>query len=155
MKPATKSGQPIESGVVIPITFDLPPMMITNPEWTRKPTAGEVGRGYPVEALKANKSGAVKIMCTVATDGLLRGCTVIEEQPKGFGFGSAAILMSSLFVMKPELIDGVLVGGARVTIPINFKCDSGCSSLTAGGTLSVYRRLNWLAVPTPAQIIDA
>jgi protein TonB len=50
----------------------------------------------------------------------LRDCSIIEEAPKGGGFGAAALKMSHLFKMTPKTTDGQSVAGAKVVIPIRF-----------------------------------
>lgn len=94
--------------------------MVTNPDWIAKPSGEDVARFYPPIAQVMRLEGRSTIQCSVNETGSVQGCTVLSEQPAGVGFGQAAIQLSQLFRMKPKMVDGVAVGGAEVTIPINF-----------------------------------
>jgi TonB family protein len=155
MKPAIKSGQPVDSQVSIPIRFALPESMVTNPDWRQKPSSDEMMRSWPLAAIKANKGGSVILRCKVTVDGLVNNCLVIAETPTGLGFGSSALAMAPLFIMKPLVRDGVPVGGAEVVIPISYSCQGGCSFSTNVTTIKLYRNVAWVQVPTAAQIADA
>lgn len=96
------------------------PSIVTNPDWTRKPSGEEFAHYYPEAAQRANLSGRAVLKCEVAADGALDTCTVPEESPTGAGFGEAALKLSSLFKMRPTTKDGVPVRGGTVHIPIRF-----------------------------------
>lgn len=93
--------------------------VVTNPDWLRKPTTNEMMAVFPAQAMKQGRSGKAVISCTVSTEGLLRDCTVVSETPAGAGFGAAARVLSSSFLMKPATRDGKPIE-AKITIPINF-----------------------------------
>jgi TonB family protein len=93
---------------------------ITNPDWLRKPTGDEMEQYYPDAALRMNLKGSVVLYCLVRADGALEKCYVGSESPAGYGFGSAALRMTGFFRMRPLMADGVPVGGAQVSIPIDF-----------------------------------
>ena len=76
-------------------------------------------RYYPPAAQKAGVEGKAMINCLLAAGGLT-DCRVVSESPEGYGFGVAAVQMSVLFDMRPELRDGQPVV-ERVTIPIDFR----------------------------------
>jgi Gram-negative bacterial TonB protein C-terminal len=97
--------------------------VVTRPDWLRKPTGDDIANAYPVKALKAGRAGNTVIECTVNAQGLLRDCKVTKEDPPGFGFGAASLVLSGLFLMKPQTRDGQAVDGARITIPINWTYD--------------------------------
>ena len=46
---------------------------------------------YPPDALNAEVEGSATIQCTVQLDGRLAQCTVLNEDPKGYGFGTATV----------------------------------------------------------------
>jgi TonB family protein len=96
------------------------PFVITQPDWTRKPTGDEIARFYPAEAMKAGVNGSAVIDCGVATDGRLRNCAIDAQKPARFRFGEAALKMSPLFRMRPMTVDGKPTAGGHVAIPIRF-----------------------------------
>jgi len=109
----------------IPTTPTVPvpprgPLMIKNPDWVSKPTAAQLGRVYPDRAAAKEMSGAATLLCGVATDGSMAGCAVIDESPKGWRFGEAALAAARYFKMSPRTVDGQVVEGAKVRIPIVF-----------------------------------
>jgi TonB family protein len=91
--------------------------VITNPDWVRLPSAYDLSRYYPTGV---TTTGRAVITCSVLASGILADCSVISESPPNSGFGEAALKMTTLFQMKPAQRDGRPVGGATVTIPINF-----------------------------------
>jgi TonB family protein len=93
---------------------------VTNPDWSRRPTAEEVMRFYPSLALKLKLSGAVRISCQVGKAGDLRGCAILSEVPAGLGFGAAAVALAGLIRMTPQRVDGELTDGGSVQLPISF-----------------------------------
>lgn len=74
---------------------------------------------YPERALRLEKEGRVLLSCEVSSEGFLSNCIVIEETPKDFGFGEAAIRRSAYFKMLPPR-GGTNVSGTRVQIPVDF-----------------------------------
>jgi TonB family protein len=92
----------------------------SNPDWVRLPTAEEVSRYYPPLARALGLSGSVAMICTVEVNGSVDHCGIRSESPAGVGFGQAAIRMTPAFQMKPQMVDGAPVGGAKVDIPFTF-----------------------------------
>jgi periplasmic protein TonB len=78
-------------------------------------------RFYPPQALETNVEGRAVIRCTVTVAGTLTACAIVQEQPRGYGFGRAAIQLSPYFRMTPKTEDGRPVGGASVDVPIQFR----------------------------------
>lgn len=65
--------------------------------------------------------GSVLLSCIVQVNGTVKDCKVEEESPKDAGFGEAALKLTPQFRMKPQIVGGKPVGGARVRIPMVFK----------------------------------
>jgi TonB family protein len=100
------------------------PHLVTQPDWADKPTAADLVKDYPADAVKAHLEGRATIGCDVARDGALKGCKVITESPAGAGFGEASLKLSERFRMKPMSKDGHPVAGGKVRIPIRFMLPS-------------------------------
>jgi TonB family protein len=96
------------------------PRLIEQPDWVRKPTGEDLAKLYPKAAMDAGKEGMAVISCRVRADGTLRACKVRSQKPAKYGFGEAALKMSSEFRMRPQTLDGKATSGGRVNIPIKF-----------------------------------
>jgi len=99
---------------------EAPPLSITKMDWQRKPSGRDLEDLYPPEALASRLSGQALVACKVDVAGVLRDCFVTDESPAGYGFGAAALKMSTKFRMKPPTENGAPIDGERVIIPINF-----------------------------------
>jgi len=84
------------------------------------PPKGQPVRFYPEKAAREGVSGAVRIRCLIGKAGELKHCTIISEDPPGYGFAEAAALMSSYFHARPTASDGEHTAGKTVVIPIRF-----------------------------------
>lgn len=130
---ATSSDTPADGPIVIsrptepdpgPVvtTRPTPPAdpVIRNPQWVRRPTAEQLLAAYPDRALEREISGRAVLSCGVRADGAMTGCSVLSETPDSAGFGRAALSLSRHFRLSPRTVDGAIVEGARVSIPISF-----------------------------------
>ncbi len=91
----------------------------TNPTWMIKPRGEDLARVYPTAAWKAKVTGKVLMSCIADEDGYLADCVVQDENPKGMGFGNAALEISAYMRMVPATNYGVPVRSA-VNMPITF-----------------------------------
>ena len=74
---------------------------------------------YPEAARRAQKEGLVTLEFTVGVDGKATDITVVEEKPKGFGFGAAAIEAVKRWRFTPAK-RGTESVPQRAKIPIRF-----------------------------------
>jgi protein TonB len=116
---------PVEPIADAPPTFtELPvirafgPVEITRPTWERRPE--DVARFYPERAIRRGVEGQVRLDCLVTVGGALN-CRIIEETPRNWGFGEAALSIAREYRMAPALRDGVPVEGRyRMVVPFNL-----------------------------------
>jgi TonB family protein len=90
------------------------------PRWISKPDPESLSYAYPKIALLYGIAGYAAFTCTVTETGSLTACGVADEEPKGFGFGQAALSLSPIFRMQPLTRDGHSTAGGKITIPIRF-----------------------------------
>lgn len=125
--------------------------------WTRKPTAEELFAVFPSEAVRKGITGKVSIECEAALDGVLKGCTVVSEDPPGMGFGAAALALAPQFELRPAIVNG-RPASSQVRIPITFHAPSSAGSMhripppAEGGSVKTITRMAWDRAPTRAEV---
>ena len=76
---------------------------------------------YPLKALKRGKEGYVVIELTISKEGLAISPVMIEEEPKGYGFGKAALKAAHTLRYVPRFINGEPVKVSGVLHKYSFK----------------------------------
>lgn len=114
---ATVVETPVENAAAI--ESPRPPAVITNPSWSRQPSADQLLRAYPERAIAASVSGSAALNCLVLPNGSVADCTVTRETPGGYGFGRAALSLSRHFRVNPRTVDGA-AQGSRINIALRF-----------------------------------
>jgi TonB family protein len=102
----------------------LAPLSASAQVWHREPSAQDFAAKYPAAAKQAGLGGAAAIRCRAKSDGNLAGCVVVAEEPKGQGFGAAALGLAPLYQLTAPAA-GQSIEGAVVTIPIRFGAGAG------------------------------
>ncbi len=94
---------------------------VLTPAWAeRAPTAQDIMKVYPMRALNEAVGGIAYLNCTVKETRAL-DCIEGSETPAGYGFSSAALRVSRLFVVREDY-PGVAPGMA-VRLPVRFEVD--------------------------------
>ncbi|MFK5173479.1 energy transducer TonB, partial [Propionibacterium freudenreichii] len=69
-------------------------------------------------ALAMRVQGRALLKCTIDDAGVVESCSALSEEPRGLGFGDAAVKISSSFRFKPGV--GENASDHEVRIPIKF-----------------------------------
>jgi hypothetical protein len=109
--------------------------------WTSAPTAAEMAAVYPAKAKAEGVGGAADLVCSTSREGAMVACDVMGENPRGYGFGSAARKLA-----QQSLRVAGVAKDAEVRIPITFSAD-----LARGGTMTV-KSPKWAALPSVTEI---
>jgi hypothetical protein len=106
----------------IQVQYPLPAaMMQARPNVTIiPPSPDEVADAFPETARGTGIAGRVMLSCTIRDDATL-GCTVDNEAPPGYGFGDAALTLSTKLRVKSN--DQNSYAGTHMNIPIRFPAD--------------------------------
>ena len=108
----------------IPVAVDPPPAppspILTGFTWLERPSAQDWSRFYPRRAMEREQEGHVTLDCLVDASGRIT-CTVVSEDPSGWGFGDAALQISRRFRMAAQTADGRATSGGRVRVPLTFR----------------------------------
>src|SRR5262245_9193093 len=108
----------------IPVAVDPPPAppspVLTGMVWLQRPSGQDFNRYYPPRAMEREQEGRVVLDCLVDAGGRI-SCSVISEDPTGWGFGDAAVRISRNFRAAAQTSDGRPTSGGRTRVPITFR----------------------------------
>ena len=90
------------------------------PKWLRRPSADDLARVFPWRASVRHLSGRAVMECVVADTGRMRDCRLLSEEPPGAGFGDAELQLAPQFKLQLPVVDGAVVHGPKVVIPVRF-----------------------------------
>jgi protein TonB len=95
-----------------------PAAVITNPDWTSKPSGDQFASYYPERAQRMNVNGRVVLNCAVSAKGTLENCAIESETPPDQQFGAQSLKLTKFFKMRPQTRDGMPVSGGHINLPI-------------------------------------
>jgi hypothetical protein len=155
MWPAKRSGQPVLSEIVIPISWrgarraPVPDRSVIPPalSWSAAPSIADMLSLYPAKARAEKRSGFASVQCNVGRDGHLQQCSVLREEPRGAGFGSAGRALAGRFQLGAA--DLKLLGAMRATVNLPIAFSLGALEAGAGG------KAKWTEVPDAAALDSA
>jgi len=109
----------------IPVAVDPPPApptpaVLTGVRWLRQPNGDDYVRFYPQRAMERDQEGSATVECIVDANGRL-SCTIISEDPPGWGFGEATLRIARQFQVAPQTSDGRPTQGGRIRRTIRWQ----------------------------------
>lgn len=128
----------LKPGDWVRVLVRLRPSVISTVQWARRPSGADMIAVFPPRAMRQAREGRAVLQCTVDGMGLLQDCAIATEEPKGFGFGDAAMQLRDKFQVAlpkpyvfPDEISPDLTKaagwppsanqGAKVNVPVDFK----------------------------------
>lgn len=132
MKPPTENGRAVEGKVSIPIKFNMGEVpdellreakkvyAVDKADWTASPSLSQFEAAYPAALRGTGASGTALIQCRLKKDGSLRWCELLNETPKGQGFGKAAKSLLPLFRADMAFFGEKPVDQLLISLPFHF-----------------------------------
>jgi protein TonB len=113
----------------LPVAVDPPPSpptpgVLTGITWLRQPNGNDYARFYPDRARDRDQEGSVTIECVVNAGGHL-SCTVVSENPAGWGFGDATLRIAREFQVAAQTADGRPTTGGHFRRTIRWQLGGG------------------------------
>jgi hypothetical protein len=147
------AGKPVE--IRLPFNFHAwLDQEDVHPDWVNKPTYNQIMSAYPTEAYRNGQSGSTILVCIVTVEGRLRGCRPTRETPPSLGFGPAASIISSQFLMRSAKLRGQPVESI-VRIPITFTMPGGEKGGAPVGMQKTITKIDWQVAPSVADVSAA
>jgi len=107
----------------VPVATDPPPAAaspeLSSFDWLERPNWADFDRNYPRGARRERVSGRVSLDCLITVDGSL-DCTVASEDPAGYGFAAASLVVAREFKAPPRTANGRETIGSRVRVPFRW-----------------------------------
>jgi hypothetical protein len=100
-------------------TVSASPETHVHSQLLKGPSESEVESVYPAAAEKLALSGKTKMGCSVTVQGHLDNCTIVSEEPLGYGFGDAALKLAAKFAMTTATLNSAPIE-EHVTIPLTW-----------------------------------
>ena len=131
-EPARSHGRPIDFEILFPLGFSKPHpeqtgvgaygdfRALSNAPWQAAPTAADMAAAWPKAAPSTLAEAKVRVRCGFSPDTSLTGCQLLSEEPPGYGFGAAALTLTSSFRTRGALMDDRLLAQARIILPFTF-----------------------------------
>ena len=94
-----------------------------DPPATQRPSAFDVDRAYPAAGFHARRDGLVKMTCVIDAGGAFKTCKIVEESPKRFNFGWAALALAFKFRHDTRMRDGSSSEGHETPVTFHFIYD--------------------------------
>ncbi len=116
--PGVKAGQEIDKPVTYVDTAQFWSPM--HPDLLEKVSPRLVGDVFPETAQRAGVSGRAAVHCDVSIDSKAENCTLVFEDPPGWGFGAATLRLVSLLRFRPKMDDCKPVPGGEIVYPMIF-----------------------------------
>lgn len=89
-------------------------------DWLHKPTASDMSRFYPEKAQREEQGGGAVVACDLDAAARLNACRVVREWPADYGFGEAALKLTSIVQIDPKSVDLNDPARNRLVMPIVF-----------------------------------
>jgi TonB family protein len=150
MKPLKINGVPQVGTIKIPIKFDVPGRYTGRPgpaavrptiAWEQAPSAADIAGSYPRKARDEAVGGMVSLQCRFTYERTLGRCSIMSEEPRGYGFGAAAQEIAKKFVAGPMRPGARPLSDAMVQMPVAF------SPEFLKGQGAVVGKPNWVDIP--------
>jgi TonB family protein len=132
---------------VVPAIF-VSPAIAQSPAPTADPL---IMAYYPAAARTAGIEGAATLMCSFTAQSVLQSCKLTSENPKGYGFGDAALKLADL--SQPNL--KVIVPERRGPLPFTFRLNPPSITPNTLEPLHIIQNPDWQVPLTAAQVAAA
>jgi hypothetical protein len=93
----------------------LPPLQIL-----KSPSPEVLARLFPATARRMGVEGAATLTCVIRRDGTMGECAVTGENPRGLGFGGAALVAMTYYQVDVDGPNAVQVSRRLPAITIRF-----------------------------------